>query len=102
MNFFHGVRYYKDGLRAVAKKIEAVLVSKKYVARGYVYVVEHDDKHYILVNSTDFNAALSRLPSYTIDKINLSARVFDIPIVENEGKAFSVQTGVFRWASRLS
>lgn len=97
MNFFHTLRYCQD--REFA--FDAILVSRKYVARGYVYVVEKDSKHYFLVNSTDFNVALSCLPSYAADRINLSANIFDIPLVENEARALSVQTGVFRWVSKL-
>lgn len=99
MNLFSTIRYYKDRLKPHG--LEEIVSSRKSAARGYVFIVELDGKYYMLVNGNDLNVALSQLPSKTLDTINLSSRLLDVPITDSEHKAHSIQNGVFKWASRL-
>ena len=101
ITLFSKVRYLKDQLRASANKIQEVVVSRKSVVRGFVFLIELDGKYYLLVNETDLNVALSQLPKSTIDNVNLSGKLLDLPLVESEDKAMKAQTGVFKWVLAL-
>lgn len=98
MTLFSNIRYAKDYYR----EIDEIVVTRKYAARGFVYLVEWGGKMLLLVNANDYHVALSCLPGKTIDNVNLSGNLMDVPVTESEEKAITVQaTGVFRWASKL-
>lgn len=98
---FSNVRYFKDRLRERLKKLNQIIVSRSYVSRGYVFLIELDGKYYLLVNANDYHVALSHLPAASLDEVNLSSYIMGVPLVESENEALRVQTGVFQWACKL-
>lgn len=100
-SIFSDVAYWKSTLRQTRRKIYRILTSKKLIARGFVYLVEWEGKFYLLVNTNDLEIAIAKLPSKSIEQLNLDNRIMDIPCEENEELVGKVSTGLFAWASKL-
>ena len=100
MTLFSDIRYAVDTLRMQKRRVYEILTHKKWVARGYAYLVEYNGRHYMLVNTHDLEVAIAKLPSKTIDNMDTS-RIFDVPVNDSEQKLTEVMKGVFQWASRL-
>lgn len=82
------------------RKIDRILTHPRWVVRGYVFLVEHEGKLYILVNYNDLELAIARLPAKTINNTDFST-IYSIPVSANEEEMQRAICGVFTWASRL-
>ena len=100
MTLFTDIRYTVDMLRSQKRRVYNILTHEKWVARGYVYLVEYNSKFYMLVNKHDLEVAIAKLPSKTIENMDTS-RIFDVPVVEGADKLTEVMKGIFHWSSKL-
>lgn len=102
MNFFEFLRLCQDWLKMQHRKLECVLLHRSLVARGYCYLVEHNEKYYFLVNSYDFDIAQAWLvqtfPMTDTDTV-MQNSYNGTPIVEDGELIRQVICGIYRLAS---
>ena len=96
MTIFEDIRKQRDTLREQGRKIEEILVDDKWVARGFSFMVEHENKHYYLVNSFDLELVLAGLPGIVAG--DLSNQIWGIPVSYDRAKVKRLVQGIYVWA----
>ena len=100
MNLFTQIRQKTDEIGTPLRPIHRILTHPRWVARGYVFLVESDGKLYFLVHQKDLEVAIAKLPTKTVRGVDMT-RIMGIPVSEDEEEMKKIINGVFRWASRL-
>jgi hypothetical protein len=93
MNLFEELRRIADLMKQKHKWVDEILIHRKFVARGYVYLVEYQERFFILMNSYDLDIAINQMPSIPA-KYPLNY-IVGIPICEDGEKIKQIMTGVF-------
>ena len=93
MNLFEQLRRIADYAKERHYWIDEILIHRYLVARGFVYLVEHRERYFVLMNSCDLDIAISQMPSISTSvPYNF---VMGIPIAEDAEKIKQVFCGVF-------
>jgi hypothetical protein len=81
------------------RKLECILIHRYLVARGHYFLVEHNEKYYLLVNAYDFDIAkawlMQALPM-TKDETVMENAFHGVPIYEDTDLTKRVVCGIFR------
>jgi hypothetical protein len=93
MNLFEELRRIADLVRMKHKWVDEILIHRQFVARGYVYLVEYQERFFILMNSYDLDIAASQMPSVSTGYP--FSYVMGIPVCEDGEKIKRIMTGVW-------
>lgn len=93
MKVFPTIRRMIDFLAETGDRVRAVLVSEKWVANGYVFLVNYRNRFYILLNSRDLDAAVAGLPSKDAEAVY--EQIWGIKMLRNDEFTEKVATGVY-------
>lgn len=80
--------------------VKKVVSDVKAVSRGYVFLVEHEQDYYVLVNALDMNVAIVRMYNEESEK-HISDYLHGVPLVESWMDAVRLSSGVFRCALQV-
>lgn len=93
MNLFEELRRIADLMRQKRRWVDEILIHRQFVARGYIYLVEFQERFYILMNSYDLDIVVAQVPfistSYPYNFI------MGLPVAEDTEKIKRIMCGVF-------
>lgn len=93
MSIFDRIRRWRNYALVKRRRIEQILMDSTWVVRGGVFLVEYDEKFYILINKRDLLYAIAGFGED--EQMTLQESIFGIPVQEDSYKALRVMCGVF-------
>lgn len=90
---------YKTRAEEEGRSIAFVMIHSRFIAHGFVFLVEYRNRLYVLANSYDLDRELAAFP--TTEYTELSSSIYGIPVIEDSEHILKVMAGVFVSAEQI-
>lgn len=83
----------KNDIAQLGYSLSKIMIHPTLIARGYLFIVEHQEQFYALVNSYDLDSALSSMPTKETEEKYY--QIIGLPATKDENEIMSAMSGFF-------